>query len=280
MVLEVLVSDYVYGIRYQLGQELNALRVQRRMSLADVARSLHASQSAVSRQLSGTRTVSWVTARALIELFGVTGDERTRLLDMAVESAKHPSLNREFRPLLTDTEMVYYEALMAAEEVRINSQTLVPFPLRTPEYERTIWSTRPAAQAASTKGRVRLLVHVNQQLHSSDSVVTMVMSEAALYHCDRAQLRHMADLSDRYSIRLNLLSSGITRSNLGAFTLLLWPTEPMQNMVTLWQGLEPPLNVRTVAEVTQIEDDWHTMAATEPDDFKDLIHRHLSAREG
>lgn len=72
------------GVRARgLGAELSALRAEKEFSVTEVASRLDWSKSTLSRLENGKRNITTEEVSALLALYGVTGDARDRLIDMA-----------------------------------------------------------------------------------------------------------------------------------------------------------------------------------------------------
>lgn len=72
------------GVRARgLGAELGALRAKTELSVTEVATRLDWSKSTLSRLENGKRNITTEEVASLLALYGVTGDARDRLIDMA-----------------------------------------------------------------------------------------------------------------------------------------------------------------------------------------------------
>jgi transcriptional regulator with XRE-family HTH domain len=119
--------------RRELGALLRALRQERGWTAEEVAERLLVSPSKISRQETGQRGVSARDIRDLCDLYGVQGDDRQRLIDLASEGKE--------RAWWQSTRLPYSTYVgLEAEAVSISDYGLCVMPglLQTPEYARTV----------------------------------------------------------------------------------------------------------------------------------------------
>ncbi|HEV8221200.1 MAG TPA: helix-turn-helix transcriptional regulator [Streptosporangiaceae bacterium] len=119
--------------RRELGALLRALRQGRGWTAEEVAEQLLVSPSKISRQETGQRGVSPRDIRDLCDLYGVEGEQRQHLIDLASEGKQRAPWQPTGLPYST------YVGL-EAEAVSISDYGLCVMPglLQTPEYARAV----------------------------------------------------------------------------------------------------------------------------------------------
>lgn len=213
-----------------LGAELRELREAKKLTTREVAKSLGWSASTVSRTENGVRNVSSEDVAALLVLYGVTGQERDRLLGLARESdqpgwweTRHPGLPSQL------TALIGFES-QAIEIVDV-ALTLVPGLVQTPEYARSVIEADgvPTAQAetrvATRLGRQAVLTRPDPPAYS------LILDEAALHRpiggrqVMAEQLHHMARTMKRPNITVRILpfDRGAHAALTGAYVVLRFP---------------------------------------------------------
>ncbi|GAA4635020.1 helix-turn-helix transcriptional regulator [Actinoallomurus vinaceus] len=120
-----------------LGAELRELREQSRLTTREVAKRLGWSASTVSRTETGQRNISSEDVAALLALYGVTGEERDRLLALA-RKANQPGWWETHDPGLPSqlTALIGFES--QATRIIDMQLALIPGLLQTPEYTRSV----------------------------------------------------------------------------------------------------------------------------------------------
>jgi transcriptional regulator with XRE-family HTH domain len=119
--------------RRELGTLLRALRTERGWTAEEVAERLLVSPSKISRQETGQRGVSPRDIRDLCDLYGVAGDQRQHLIDLASEGKQ--------RAWWQTTRLPYSTYVgLEAEAVSISDYALSVMPglLQTSEYARAV----------------------------------------------------------------------------------------------------------------------------------------------
>lgn len=209
-----------------LGGELRVLREARNMSVRVVAEMLGWQGSKVSRMETGKQGIRIEDVASLCVVYGVTGNERRRLLAMAERSGEPgwweimAGLSRESRILIrleTEvTSIVDFEPL------------LIPGLLQTAEYIRALMKSGglpdvdAEARIAARLGRQAILSRDKPpELHAivDEIVLRRVLGSGAVM---ARQLHHLADMADRSNVTLRVLpfSVGGHTGLDGAFAIL------------------------------------------------------------
>ncbi|OXM64432.1 MULTISPECIES: helix-turn-helix domain-containing protein [Amycolatopsis] len=137
--------------RRRLASELRRLREAADLTIDEVAEKLECSASKISRIETGHVGVTPRDARDMLELYGMTGDEREALVQLAREARK-PGWWQAYKEVFTGT-FVGLEA--DASSLRAFQALLVPGLLQTEPYARAvIRAMRPDAGESDIQRRV------------------------------------------------------------------------------------------------------------------------------
>ncbi|GHF05275.1 transcriptional regulator [Amycolatopsis deserti] len=137
--------------RRRLASELRRLREAADLTIDEVAEKLECSASKISRIETGHVGVTPRDARDMLELYGMTGDEREALVQLAREARK-PGWWQAYKEVFTGT-FVGLEA--DASSLRAFQALLVPGLLQTEPYARAvIRAMRPDAEESDIQRRV------------------------------------------------------------------------------------------------------------------------------
>lgn len=193
-----------------LGAELRELRETKKLTTREVAKHLGWSASTVSRTENGMRNISSEDVAALLVLYGVTGQERERLLALARESdqpgwweTQHPGLPSQL------TALIGFES----QAIRIVDVELILVPglLQTPEYVRAMLDAAsvPGLQAetrvATRLGRQALLSRPEPPEYLAivdESVLRRPVGGKAVM---AEQIRHIGRVAERPNVSVQVI---------------------------------------------------------------------------
>jgi transcriptional regulator with XRE-family HTH domain len=195
--------------RRELGALLRALRTERGWRAEEVAERLLVSPSKISRQETGQRGVSQRDIRELCDLYGVEGDQRQHLIDLASEGKQRAPWQPTGLPYST------YVGL-EAEAVSISDYGLCVMPglLQTPEYARAVVEAMvpkwvPDIVEERVQGRLsrqeRILAGPGAPSFEAvvdESVLHRVVGSPAIM---RTQLEHLLELSEQPAITVRVI---------------------------------------------------------------------------
>jgi transcriptional regulator with XRE-family HTH domain len=195
--------------RRELGALLRALRQEHGWTAEEVAERLLVSPSKISRQETGQRGVSQRDIRDLCDLYGVEGEPRQRLIDLASEGKQRAPWQPTGLPYST------YVGL-EAEAVSISDYGLCVMPglLQTPQYARAVVEAMvprwvPDIVEERVQGRLsrqeRILAGPGAPRFEAvvdESVLHRVVGSPAIM---RAQLEHLLALSEQPTITVRVI---------------------------------------------------------------------------
>jgi transcriptional regulator with XRE-family HTH domain len=212
--------------RRELGALLRALRQERGWTAEEVAERLLVSPSKISRQETGQRGVSARDIRDLCDLYGVQGDERQRLIDLASEGKQRPEWQSRRLPYST------YVGL-EAEAASISDYALGVMPglLQTAGYARAVLQAMvPRWVPEIVEERVQGRLDRQERILAAPAAphFEAVMDESVLHRVVgspavmREQAEHLLALADQSAITLRIIpySAGALPSPTNKFIIL------------------------------------------------------------
>jgi transcriptional regulator with XRE-family HTH domain len=191
--------------RRELGARLRALRIDRGWTVEQVAERLQFSPSKVSRLENGFRGVSARDIRDLCDVYGVRGEQRQQLIDLAAEGKQRAWWQSRELPYST-----YVGLEAAAESISDFGLGLIPGLLQTEDYARAVLTApRPPLDSAVVQQRLAGRLE-RQRILTSDNPPHLhaVIEEGVLHRVGgsrgvmRAQLRHLLTASERPNIHI------------------------------------------------------------------------------
>lgn len=263
--------------RRRLSAALKRLREDQGISAAAVAQQLKWSTGKLTRsERNEWRFPRRADVEALLDLYGIAGEERAHLLSLT-EEARGRSHWHEYADLfpgaLPDLE---------AEAVRIRSYEalVVPGLLQTPDYARAIFEASRVVPSEDTQRKVDSRMSRRSVLDAPGGPqLISVIDEAVLHRVAGSpgvmveQLRFLVGMAAHYKVTLLVVpfDSGAHMAMDGAFSLLEFP-RPEPGIVSISTGVEA-LYVEDEAYVERhrlIFDGVHNLAL-DPKKSLDLI---------
>jgi transcriptional regulator with XRE-family HTH domain len=215
--------------RRRLGAELRKHREEAGVTIEAVAERLHCSTSKVSRIETGHTSATPRDVRAMLDIYGIDGDESSELVQISREARQ----KGWWHPYSTVLTGAYVGLEAEANSVRAYEQQVVPGLLQTEEYARAmIRSARPDISADEVERRVRVRIERQSLLMQDDPIdLWMVLDEAVVGRpvggdaVMRAQIQHLVDRAELPNVTLQVLpfSAGAHAGMDGTFTILDFP---------------------------------------------------------
>lgn len=217
--------------RRKLGAELRLLRDREGLTTEDVGAHLNCHNSKVSRVERGQRGCTARDFTKLMELYGVEGEKRTELAELAKRARQRvPPWWHAYEDVISAhyAEFLAYEA--EAVLCRESQALTIPAYLQTPDYARAVTGV---GYVALGPDQVDSLVEVRmrrQQLLREGDLrrYECVLTEAALrFHVGgaqgmRAQLRHLREAATLPTVELRVLpfsAGGVGVASMATFCL-------------------------------------------------------------
>ena len=264
--------------RRRLASELRRLREAADLTIDEVGEKLECSASKVSRIETGHVGVTPRDARDMLELYGLTGDEREALVQLAREARK-PGWWHAYKEVFTGT-FVGLEA--DASSLRAFQALLVPGLLQTETYARAvIRAMRPDADESDIQRRVAARTARQELLVDPNPPQYWAVIDEAVLHREVGGPEVMAKQTNRLlelaqlthvTIQVVPFAAGAHPGMEGPFLVLGFPepADPDVVYVDSTSGgffLELPPDVRRYTLMF----DHLRAAALKPDDSLDVI---------
>jgi transcriptional regulator with XRE-family HTH domain len=244
--------------RRELGTLLRSLRLERQLTVDQVAAELLCSPSKVSRMETGQRGASARDVRDLCELYGVNDQaERARLMNLAVEGKQQGW----WQSYDLDYFATYVGLEEAATAMRQFQSSIVPGLLQTADYARGV-----AEVLDVTPTRVAELVEVKMRrqgiLAKQPPVpLSVILDEAVLHRAVggtavmRVQLDHLINVTKDYDVTVQVIpySTGAHPAMESTFSILDF-LDPVPSIVYVeglvgFLYLERPQEIARYAQV-------------------------------
>jgi transcriptional regulator with XRE-family HTH domain len=190
-----------------LGAELRQARVRKKLTLKQVGDELGRHHSDISRWETGKRLPSENDTSAVLAIYGVTGDDRARLLQLARDAADSnwvaPGVNKQLAALIEDER--------TARKIVMVTPLLIPGLLQTEDYARSIMH---GAGTSAGLADQRVLVRLGRQAvlaRRKPPEFLGIIGEHALRFppCSNEimaeQLHHLLEISERPHITILVL---------------------------------------------------------------------------
>jgi transcriptional regulator with XRE-family HTH domain len=231
--------------RFQLGLDLRELREAARVTIRTAAAEIEVQPGTLSKIEGGKQAIKASHIKLLTPLYGVSADERARLLELASEAnvsgwwvaySRHvPAWFKLFLGYESESSSLHsYES------------ELIPGLLQTPGYARAVaLAVRPDSSESELDRQVELRRERQQRLAGEDPpAFHAVLNEACLHRLVggravmREQLEHLQRLAelDHVTIQVLPFSAGAHPAMTAPFLLMGFDVEPRMNTVYLENG--------------------------------------------
>ncbi len=263
--------------RRELGALLRALRARKGWTAEQVADRLEFSASKVSRLETGQRGASARDIRDLCDLYGVDGQERQHLMDLASEGKQRAW----WQPLgLPYSTYVGLEA--EAASISDYGLGIMPGLLQTPDYARAVVRAAvPSWVPEVVEQRVQGRMTRQQILFSAsaprfeavvdESVLHRVVGSPAIM---RAQLEQLLELSDLPNVTLRVIpyDAGALPAGNNKFIILRFALPTIPDVVFV-EGLTGDLYLEEPHDVEVYNTTFRTLIklAASPEATRDII---------
>jgi transcriptional regulator with XRE-family HTH domain len=254
--------------RRELGALLRALRTDRGWTIEQVAEQLMVSPSKVSRLETGRRGVSPRDIRDLCDLYGVTGERRQQLVELAAEGKERSWWQARNLPYST-----YIGLESAAASISDFGHGLIPGLLQTEEYARAVLrAIRPEFSQDLIEQRLTGRMDRQRLLTSPDPPqFEALIDEAALRRVAgspvvmRAQLHHLLELSALPNVSVGVLpfEAGVLPAPNSKFIILTFAQPTVADVVFI-EGLTWDLYLEQHEDVDAYRNAFLVMSGLAP----------------
>lgn len=245
--------------RRRLALELRRLRAEAGVRAADVAKELGCSPGKISQMETSRVSISVPDAKAMLELYGITGERRDVLVDLA-RSARLRGWWAPYAETLRPWFQRYVGLETEADAIHGYRPETVPGLLQTAGYQRALARREGWAHTgAELDLLVRFRAARQEILTGTDAPnATFVLGEAAL--CRRVgsaevmaeQLHRLLEAGRRDNVTLQILpfSAGAHPARCGGFTILEFP-DPADPAVVYLEHLTGACYLQAAEEVSR-----------------------------
>jgi transcriptional regulator with XRE-family HTH domain len=211
------------------------------MTCEDVAQKLECSVSKISRIETGRVAVSPRDARDLLDVYGVPGDQRDSLIQLARDS-RQKGWWHAYGDAVQPHLATYLGLESAASEIRIYKISRIPGLLQTEDYSRALLATHKLRNPSLDQERqLAALADRRRQANLSPPAVWAILDEAALRRrvggpgVMRAQIEHLIVLTATPDVYLQLMpfASGAYPSMDLPFLILTFPDRADPDVVCI-----------------------------------------------
>ncbi|TCO41649.1 helix-turn-helix domain-containing protein [Actinocrispum wychmicini] len=231
--------------RWQLGNELREAREAARVSIRAAAAEIEVQASTLSKIEGGKQAIKGTYVKLLAPMFGISRDERERLLALA-EEANKPGWWVSYGKLVPDWFRLFLGYESDASEQMTYESELVPGLLQDSDYARAVaLAAKPDSTDNELDKQVELRRERQQRITGDDPpTVHAVLNEAVLLRkvggadVMRNQLEHLTSLAKLPHVTVQVLpfDVGAHPAMTAPFHMLGFADVPGMNTVYLENG--------------------------------------------
>jgi hypothetical protein len=268
-------------LKILLGAQLRRLRDIAGVSRDDAGYHIRASGSKISRLELGRVSFKERDVADLLDLYGVTGEQKDQLLQLTHEANATPWWQK-YREVVPDWFQVYVGLEEAAALIRIYEVQFVPGLLQTEDYARAVvMQGAPSLSPEEIDSRVAVRMG-RQKLFSRENPARLwaIVDEAALRRpigsrdVLAGQVNRLIDATSEPNITLQVMpfKHGGHAAEGGAFTIMRFPEADLPDMVymeylTGAHYIDKPDDVELYAAVME----RLSVAGTSPEKTRDIL---------
>lgn len=219
-------------LRRELGTQLRKLRERARITIDDVAKRLERHKVTISRIEAGTVGITSRDTQAMLDLYGVTGSERDKLLEIAKQSRQR-SVWHNWWNTVPQTFYNYLGLESSASSIKVFENIYVNGLLQTEDYTRAlIDGINPDTAESDREKLVALRQKRMKTLMRDDApkflavldemVISRIIGNAAVMASQIQHLLYMSNLPN-VTIRIVPRSAGAYAGLEGSFFVLEFP---------------------------------------------------------
>jgi transcriptional regulator with XRE-family HTH domain len=197
--------------RRRLGLVLKRAREAAGKTQEEAAAAIDAAASKISRLELGQSGLKLTDLGALLEFYGIKGDEAEYMRGLA-KSGRQRGRWSSYRNVIPDWFRQYVELEADASEIRWYQAEIVPGILQVESYSRAILTARPRPADDEAEKQIQVRLQRQTILDRPDSPeLAFVLSESAIRRVAgeattmRDQLLHLAQLTERPNVTLQVL---------------------------------------------------------------------------
>ncbi len=212
--------------RRRLARELRQLREARHLTSDAVVGAADISQSSLSRIENAVVRISPNTVKSLLDVYGVTGEQRDALLALARE-ANRQSWWHAYGDVLPEWFEVYVDLEAEADTLDVYDNQVVNGLLQTEEYARALLSMCvPGAAPEEIERRVEVRMQRQARVTGGALRLCAVVDECVLHRMYgsasimSAQIDRLISMASLGNVSIQVLPAGSPVGVLGSFSIL------------------------------------------------------------
>ncbi|MFG1873848.1 helix-turn-helix domain-containing protein [Sphaerisporangium sp. NPDC049003] len=265
--------------RRRLASELRRLRVERGMSMQEVAERIEITAASLSRLETGRRGIRPRDLRFFLDLYEVGEPEREDLLTLARE-AQQRGWWQNYSNLLPSEYATLIGLEAEAATIRNYTQTLVPGLLQTEAYARAIIEAfRPNDSPDEISRLVTVRMERQKRLTGDRPLeLSVVLGEGVIRQhvgtpeITAEQLRRLADRRPNVMVQVLPYRAGAHPALTGSFSIVGFPASSDLDVVYL-ENMSSALYLEEADDVRKygMVSDYLRAAALSPNDSADML---------
>jgi transcriptional regulator with XRE-family HTH domain len=218
--------------RRRLANELRRIRDEAGIKASDVAAELGCSPGKISQLETGRVSISVPDTKAMLEFYGVSGDRRDELVELA-RAAKQRGWWLPYADSMRSWFAPYVGLETESSVLRGYQSEFVPGLLQTEEYQRALLAAEPADRSAREVDQLVALRKGRQEILTGPDAPRscFVVNEAVLRRCVgrrevmAGQLQRLLEAGRQDGVTIQVLpfASGAHAAMTGAFMLVEFP---------------------------------------------------------
>ncbi|MER5620458.1 helix-turn-helix transcriptional regulator [Streptosporangium sp. NPDC002544] len=218
--------------RRRLASELRRLRVERGLSMQEVAERMELTAASISRIETGRRGIRPRDLRAFLDMYEVPEADRDPMLALSRE-ARQRGWWQNYGDVLPGEYATLIGLEAEATSVKTYQQTLVPGLLQTADYARAVVAaTRPGDMPEEIERRVSVRMERQKRLADDNPLeLSVILGEGVVrQHVGTAeitasQLKHLAEVGRQPNIMIQILPyrAGAHQAMTGSFNIVGFP---------------------------------------------------------
>jgi hypothetical protein len=268
-------------LKILLGAQLRRLRDLAGVSRDEAGYHIRASGSKISRLELGRVSFKERDVADLLDMYGVTGEQKDQLLQLTHEANATPWWQK-YREVVPDWFQVYVGLEEAAALIRIYEVQFVPGLLQTEDYARAVvMQGSPNLSSEEIDSRVAVRMGRQKQFSKENPArLWAIVDEAALRRpigsrdVLAGQINRLIDVTSEPNITLQVMpfKHGGHAAEGGAFTIMRFPEADLPDMVymeylTGAHYIDKPEDVELYAAVME----RLSVAGTSPEKTRDIL---------
>jgi hypothetical protein len=244
--------------RRRLGVALRRLRVASAFTTYDAAQHIECSQAKMSKIEMGRVPVKSLEVKALLELYGVSGEQFESLLMLARQSQQR-GWWQVHGNAVPDWFAPYLGLEAEAESLRLYEAAVVPGPLQTSDYARALAEASVRIPDEDIERVVALRLARQERLTAANPLqLWTVVDEAALRRpvgspaSRLAQYEHLLEMTARPNVHLQVLPTAVgAHSGLGGSFIVIGFPDQLDNDVVYLEHQAGALYLERKPEIEQ-----------------------------